>query len=189
MGMKWLVKLTTLAAAILFTAVVSSSQQVRYNFLPDIDFAKYKSYRWTEVKGDDYSNSVLGGQVKQAIESELARKGLTKVAGGDSDLVVAFQLAMSEERKWKPAGEDDAYWGWGGWGGWGGSSDTKSATIAKGTLNLDIYDSAMKKQVWRGEVTKIVRKENDPKKIEKNVKLSVAKLMHNYPPLALKKGP
>ena len=56
-------------------------------------------------------------------------------------------------------------------------------------MNLDIYDSALKKQVWRGEVAKVVKRDNDPKKIERNVRLSVAKLLHNYPPLALKKGP
>ena len=187
--MKFLIKSLAVASVILLGVVASPAQQVRYNFLPDIDFTKYKSYRWGEVKGDD-SASELGGRIKTAIESELARKGLTKVEAKESDLVVAFQLAVTDEKHWQSyQPPEESYWGWGGWGGWGSSSETKSTTIAKGTLNLDIYDSALKKQVWRGEVAKVVKRDNDPKKIERNVRLSVAKLLHNYPPLALKKGP
>ena len=75
-------------------------------------------------------------------------------------------------------------WGWGGWGGWGGMETTTvtSSTINVGTLNIDIYDVATKKQVWRGEATKTLKNEKKPEKRQRNLDKAMAKLMKNYPP-------
>ncbi|HKP69042.1 MAG TPA: DUF4136 domain-containing protein, partial [Pyrinomonadaceae bacterium] len=76
------------------------------------------------------------------------------------------------------------YWGWGGWGGWGGMSTTTatSSTINIGTLNLDFYDVATKKQVWRGAATKTLGNPKSPEKLRKNLDKAMAKLLKNYPP-------
>jgi hypothetical protein len=59
-----------------------------------------------------------------------------------------------------------------------------SETIHVGTLNLDFYDVATKKQVWRGEASKTLKMEKKPEKVQKNLNKAMAKLLKNYPPPA-----
>ena len=168
-------------------AVEYRGQSVRYNFLPGQDFSKYKTYNWVEVPNVEYPDEILDAQIKRAIDGQLSAKGFGKVEGNNADLRVAYQLAISEEKQWKSYSSGDEYWGWGGWGGWGGRSTTlTSSTIRVGTLNLDFYDVALKKQVWRGEATKTLTKPNNPATLQRNLDRAMAKLLKNFPPLVLK---
>ena len=119
----------------------------------------------------------------RSIDSQMASKGLTKT-DSNPDVVLAYQVAINQERQWNAYGTGGGYWGWGGWGGWGGMQTTTatSTTIRIGTLNLDIYDVATKKQVWRGEATKTLGNPKSAEKIQKNIDKAMAKLLKNYPP-------
>jgi hypothetical protein len=59
-----------------------------------------------------------------------------------------------------------------------------TSTINIGTINLDLYDVATKKQLWRGEATKTLGSGKDPRKVEKNLNKAMAKLLKKYPPPA-----
>jgi hypothetical protein len=59
-----------------------------------------------------------------------------------------------------------------------------TSTINIGTINLDLYDVATKKQIWRGEATKTLGSGKDPRKVEKNLNKAMAKLLKKYPPPA-----
>ena len=63
-----------------------------------------------------------------------------------------------------------------------GSTSTYSKTITTGSINVDIYDVLTKKQIWRGEVTKTIKAQKDPAKLQKNLDKAMAKLMKNFPP-------
>jgi hypothetical protein len=148
------------------------------------DFSKYKTYKWVQVPGAQYPNQILDGQIKQAIDAQLAMKGLTRTESDSPDLYAVYQVAVNQEKEWNAFSTGGNYWGWGGWGGWGGMGTTTvtSSTINVGTLNLDIYDVATKKQVWRGEATKTLKQQKDPQKLKKNLDKAMAKLLKNYPP-------
>ena len=65
---------------------VTYAQDVRTNYMPGTDFSKYHTYAWVdEVQGvpavGGHPDQILDAQVKQAIDSQMAGKGLTKVAG------------------------------------------------------------------------------------------------------------
>jgi Domain of unknown function (DUF4136) len=62
------------------------------------------------------------------------------------------------------------------------STTATSSTINVGNLDLDIYDVALKKQVWRGEATKTLNPSKDPQKNQKRLEKAMAKLLKNYPP-------
>ena len=62
------------------------------------------------------------------------------------------------------------------------TTTTTSSTINIGTLNLDVYDVATKKQVWRGEATKTLGNPKSPEKLQRNIDKAMEKLMKNYPP-------
>ena len=169
---------------LLFCSAFALAQDVRYNFLPGTDFAKYKTYKWARVPNAEYPNQILDTQIMQAIDAQLALKGLTRTEADNPDLVVAYQVAVNQEKQWNSYSTGGDMWGWGRWGGWGGmqTTTTTSQTINVGTLTLDIYDAAKKEQVWRGQATKTLGSGKDPKKVQKNLNKAMAKLLKNYPP-------
>jgi hypothetical protein len=168
----------------------AAAQDVRYNYLPGTNFSKYLTYKWVQVPGVQYPNELVGNQIKQAIDAQLSLKGLRRIEGDNPDLYVTYQAAVNQEKQWNAYSTGGNYWGWGGWGGWGGMETTTvtSSTINVGSLNVDIYDVATKKHVWRGEATKTLKNEKKPEKRQRNLDKAMAKLMKNYPPPPPKKN-
>ena len=171
----------------LFWSVAISAQDIRYNFLPGTDFAKYKTYKWARVPNVQYPDQILDTQITQAIDAQLAGKGLTKSTGDEADLVVTYQVAVNQEKQWNSFSTGDGSWGYGRWGGWGGyggmsTTTTTSETIRIGTLDVDIYDAAAKNQIWKGQATKTLGSGKDPAKVNKNINKAMEKLFKKYPP-------
>ena len=93
------------------------AQDVRYNFAQSEDFAKYKTYKWVDLKGVDHANELTEKQIKQSIETNLATKGLQKVDSDTADLYIDIQTAVSTEKQFTSY---NTGWGYGpGWGGGG----------------------------------------------------------------------
>src|SRR5215813_13131660 len=166
----------------------AADQDIKFNFKPGTDFSKYKTYKWVRVPKAEYPNQILDGQIIQAIDTQLAAKGLSKTESDNSDLVVTYQAAVNQEKEWNSYSTGDAGWGYGRWGGWGGygggmsTTHTTSSTINIGTLNVDIYDVAQKEQIWRGSATKTLGSGKDPAKVNKNLNKAMEKLFKKYPP-------
>jgi hypothetical protein len=157
--------------------------------LAGTDFSKYKTYRWVKLENVQYPAQLVDEQIVRAIDAQLSARGLSRVESGNSDLLVVYQAAINQERQWNAYSTGDGYWGYGGWGGWGGyggmattTTTATSSTINIGTLNLDFYDVALKKQVWRGEATKTLDPPKDPNKLQKRIDKGIAKLLKNFPP-------
>jgi uncharacterized protein DUF4136 len=172
-----------LTCALFVWSATAAAQDIRYNFSRGTDFSKYKTYKWVQIPNAQYPNSIIDEQIKRAIDTQLASKGLT-LSEENPDLYVTYQVAINQEKQWNAYSTGGSYWGWGGWGGWGGmqTTTTTSTTINIGTLNCDIYDVATKKQIWRGEASKTLGSGKDPKKVEKNINKAMAKLFKKYPP-------
>jgi hypothetical protein len=180
-------QLVAVGAVLLFCSSWAAAQDIRYNFLPGTDFTKYKTYKWVRVPNAQYPNQILDKQIMDSIDRQLAMKGLSKTEGDNADLIVAYQVAVNQEKQWNSYSTGGDMWGYGRWGGWGGyggmqTTTTTSKTINIGTLNLDIYDTAKKEQIWRGEATKTLGSGKDPKKVQKNLDKAMAKLLKKYPP-------
>ena len=180
----------TLSALLLWCAS-ASAQDVKYNFLPGTDFAKYRTYKWVRVPKAEYPNQILDAQIMQAIDAQLGLKGLTKTEGDSPDLYVVYQAAVNQEKQWNSYSTDmGGGWGYGRWGGWGGygggmsTTTTTSSTINIGTINVDLYDVATKNQIWRGAASKTLGSGKDPAKVNKNLNKAMAKLFKKYPPRA-----
>jgi len=176
-------RVVCLAALLVAVAATASAQNIKYNYLRGTDFSKYKTYKWVKISNVQYPNSILDDQIMQAIDSQLALKGLSKTED-NPDLYAIYQVAVNQEIQWNSYNTGGNYWGWGGWGGWGGMSTTTttSKTINIGTLNCDLYDVSIKKQVWRGEASKTLGSGKDPEKVHKNINKAMAKLFKKYPP-------
>jgi Domain of unknown function (DUF4136) len=180
-------RIVVVGCALLLCGARAAAQDVRYNYLPGTNFSKYLTYKWVQVPGVQYPNQIVDNQIKQAIDAQLSLKGLRRVEGDNADLYVVYQAAINQEKQWNAYSTGGGGWGYGGWGGWGGmggmeTTTVTSSTINVGSLNVDLYDVATKKQVWRGEATKTLKNEKKPEKRQRNLDKAMAKLMKNFPP-------
>ena len=162
------------------------AQDVRYNFDKNTDFAKFKTYKWVAVKQTPQVDQLKDKQIKESVDAELAKKGLTKVDADTADLYVAYQAAIGSEKQFTSYNTGWDYgpgWYRGGWyGGGGGMTTGQTSTIYTGQLAVDMYDSKNHDLVWRGVVSKTLDPEAKPDKQQKNLNKAVAKLLKNFPP-------
>lgn len=168
-------------------SVCGFAQDVRYNFDKGTDFTQYRTFKWVQIKDVPQLNQLVDQQLKSAIETGLAAKGLTKATGEDANLWIAYQFTLAQEKEFSSYSSDFGYGpGWGrGWygGGMGGTMTTgETSTIHIGEIALDMYDPAMKQIVWRGTATKTIDAKAKPEKRQKNLAKGVAKLLKNFPP-------
>jgi hypothetical protein len=151
-----------------------SAQDVRYNFMPGPDFSKFHTYKWVDIEGGMHPNQIVDAEIKQAVDSQLASKGMTKTEHDKAGLYVGYQTAVNQEKQWNA-------WGTGrGFGG--GMGSATSSTISIGTLVLDMYDPATKQLVWTGRAEKTLDPSSNQEKNTKTLNKAMAKLLKNYPP-------
>jgi hypothetical protein len=176
-----------LSTLILFLAISCAfGQDVRYNFDKDTNFSKFKTYKWVILKDAPTANDLVTKQLKDAVDAELATKGLTKIDDDTANLFIGYQAGVGQEKQFTSFSSDWGYgggWYRGGWYGPGGGTTTGStSTIYVGQLVLDMYDSANRDLVWRGVASKTLDSKAKPDKQQKNLAKAVKKLLKNYPP-------
>ncbi len=190
---KWMARVGPVVVLALLACSVTQAQDVKYNYRQGTDFSKFHTYKWADaVDGapaiGGHLDQILDSEIKQSIDSQLAAKGLTKVDSGKADLLVGYQIALTQEKQWNASGSG---WGggpgWGGWGPWGMESQSgtaTSSTINIGTLVLGIYDAAAKQLVWMGAASKTVNPGKNQEKNRKNLDKATQKLLKDFPPNA-----
>ena len=136
------------------------AQETRANHMPGMDFSKFHTYKWITIEGGEPPSQIIDAQIKQAVDSQLAAKGLTKTDAAAADLYIGYQVAVDQERQW------NAYGG----RGWrfGGMETATSSTMDIGTLVLDMYDQAGKQLVWSGKATKTIATGKNQEKTRRN---------------------
>jgi hypothetical protein len=176
-----------LAGAFALVGTAVHAQDVGYNYMPGTDFTKFKTYRWVKIDGQNYPDDITNAQITQAIDAQLAAKGLTKTDAETADVYVGYRVALDQEKQLN-AYTTGGYggWGWGGgyrgYGYGGGMTTATTSTITVGTLSLDMYNPAAKQLVWRGTASKTVDAKAKPEKRTKNLNKAMAKMFKNYPP-------
>ena len=168
-----------LAAVLALGAGSVLAQDIKTNYVPGTDFSKYKTYKWVEIEGAQKPDDIVDGQIKAAVDAALAGKGMTKVTGDTADMFVGYQIAINQERQWNAYGGGGLRWG-------GGMGTATSSTINIGTLVLDMYDSAAKSLVWKGDATKTLNPSDNPEKNQERLNKAMAKLLKDFPPKAKK---
>lgn len=163
-----------IAVAVTLTASVALAQDVKYNFMPGTDFSKYHTYKWVNIEGGAHPNQIMDQEIKQAVDSQLAGKGLTKTDGDKADLYVGYQTALNQEKQW------NAYGMGGRWGG--GMASATQSTISVGSFVLDMYDPTTKQLVWTGTASKTLDPSSNQEKNLERLNKAMAKLLKNYPP-------
>src|SRR5580704_18793142 len=182
----WIAKFGPALVLAVVACSVTFAQDVRTNYMPGTDFSKFHTYAWVnDVQGvaavGGRPDQILDAQVKQAIDSQMAAKGFTKVEdGGKTDLLLGYQLAIDQEKQINGFGDN-----LGGWGPWGGGLGTFSASTSSnytGTFVVGMYDPAAKKLVWIGAAQHAIEPSKKQEKNQQRLNKGAQKLLKDFPP-------
>ena len=179
--------LAVMLGAMLVGANDAAAQKVATNYDTKVDFTQYKTYKWVDITGAKYPNQLMDMQIRQAIDSVLATKGMTKADGNDANVYVAYQISVQQSTQYNTFGTGPGMaggWGWGGMGG--GMSTTTPQTINTGTLVVDLYDPALKQLIWQSTASKQMNPSSNAEKNQANLQKAVDKMFKNFPPGAKK---
>jgi opacity protein-like surface antigen len=152
-------------------ASFAAAQDVSYNAMPGTDFSKFKTYKWVVITGAQHPDQIVDAQIKDAFDTQLATKKLTKVTADTADLYVGYQVAITQQRQWS---------GFGGGFRFGGMGQVSSSNIDTGTLVFDVYDQAGKQLIWSGTASNTIDSNPNPKSREKNIDKAVEKMLKNF---------
>jgi hypothetical protein len=162
-------------------SVSMAAQKITVDHDKNTDFSQFKTYAWK--KGTPAANPLNDERIVQAIEKQLASKGLLKLENTSmADLAVAYHAAVELETQLNTT--DMGGWGWGPYYG-GGTAITTVDKIPIGTLIVDMGDVKNKKLIWRGTASDTVS--DKPEKLEKKINEVTTKLFKKYPPEVKKK--
>jgi hypothetical protein len=184
-------KLALFALALVLASSSSAlAQDVRYNFDKEANFAAFKTYKWVELKDANKLSDLVEKQIRDAVDLELAKKGLQRSEAETADLYIGHQAAVTQEKEFTSYntgwGMGPGWYGGGWYGGGGGMTTGQTSTILIGQLALDMYSSKPGSLVWRGLASKTLDPKAKPEKQQKNLAKAVAKMLKNYPPVAKK---
>ena len=172
-------KLTNLTV-ILCLGVGAYAQNVQFDYDRSANFTAYKTYQWVDYKPVQIGDELLDRDIKRAVDGQLAGKGMRRVET-DGDLLVGYQVGISQEKQYDGFGFGPRLWGS------LGSAQVTTSTIDVGKLVIGLFDPATKQLVWRGAASKTLDLNKDPDKNYRALEKAMAKLFRDYPPGAGRK--
>jgi hypothetical protein len=159
-----------LSTALLFAAAACSGITANSNIAPGTNLAQYRTYSWhSGVSGQ--AQSIGEQEVRSALQSQLAEKGLQLATNTPPDFLVAYHSKKEQKTEVYPGGY--GYWGY----GWGGFPDVE--TYTQGTLIVDFIDPKTNKVFWRGTASRVLDHPDNPDTAK--IDAAVAKLVQQYP--------
>lgn len=154
-------RFTLLLVALLLVRVAAApAQKVNSHFDPGTDFSKYKTYKWVDIQRADTTHQPIEKQIIEALDAELAKKGLTKSGSDAADLSVAYEATFNKEYPHDKA-----------------SGDTPSTS----KVTVEMHDSAHKAPVWSGTVSEVHFMRLSPDQRQVEITKAIEKLLKNYP--------
>jgi hypothetical protein len=162
-------------ALVALSSTTAVAQEVTYDFDKSADFSRLHSYTW--VRGTPVADDFNHKRIVEAIDKQLAVKGLSKAQGSaDVDALVAYHAAFSRNLEINGSG-------WGGYRfGPARSGSARVEEIVVGTLVVDVIDAKTGTILWRGIASKELDVNASPEKRDKNINKAAEKLFKNYPP-------
>jgi len=167
-------KIKTLVAAMLVLGVVApvwaGKTRTRARSQPGFDFADYPTYAW--AKGTPAVYPGVEAIIATAVESELAKRGLTKAEGADAALLVSTYTFAQ--------GEMDVV-GRSFWGAYWGVMTVNISEFKKGVLYIKIVQRGSEEPIWQGLAGKAVN--GKPEKVIAKLPAIVASVFETRPEL------
>jgi Domain of unknown function (DUF4136) len=84
-------------ALLLMLACTAVAPDVVYNFDEAADFSRFRTYKWVSMRDAPSIDDLRDKQIKDAVDVELARKGLNKTDAENADLYLGYQLGTETQ--------------------------------------------------------------------------------------------
>lgn len=191
-----LVVLTALLATLVVgTTVTGQKLKIDTEQAKDADFSAIKTYAWLppapiiqNVAPDVPSNptltqEALGPPIVEAVDRQLARRGLIRVEQKDAaDVLVAYFAAMTVGVNSSYLGEHYGYiTGWGSPIPAGLAPSTSVSYHEQGTVVVDIVHRASNRAIWRGKVVTRVHQERTLKERIERINEGAERMFERFP--------
>ena len=171
-----------LLAVVFAGPAVTRAQKVTVDYDKSINFSNYKTFAWSEGKGEA-RNPIVGQMIKDAVERELNARGLSRVES-NPDLRFSFMAASGMNLQVKQPG-------WNTEAGLilnsGVYANGVMWDVSTGTLMLDAFDNKTDQMVWRGFAKDTLPRAPsadaaaDAKSVEKQVNKAISKMFQKFP--------
>lgn len=174
--------MAALLTAIVFTGC--STLQVGHDFDHSASLSGYHSYNFMERERHGTSNPLVVQRARDAIETELKRKGFVPVAAEQADFAVDFTIGARDRteieslpatyvayRWWDIQGWWEPYWG----------SQLDVRQYKEGTLSIDVFDARTHRPVWHGWAKKELTR-SDLEHSEAPIRAAVSAVLQAFPP-------
>jgi hypothetical protein len=148
--------------------------KVDFDYDKDVDFSKFKTFRWKEGASDAPTDEART-RIVWYVERELEKKGLKKSTDETADLLVRY-YARAEASLKGTASQGESYLP-GGTGSLATSVDFSKVTAA--SLLVELQRASDEKPVWRAASG---YKSLDKKRIDAETAEAVRRLLAKYPP-------
>ncbi len=160
---------------LIFGLIGCYSVSIKTDYDREVDFAKYKTYKWmpaSQKKSRNVvpKNSLLDRRIRRAVERELSARGYELAKSGKTDAVLAYHVGV--QRKVDVSTVGYGYWRW-------PRRRIRTHHYREGTLLIDIVDPELKQLVWRGAAIGVI---GNMEASEKKINEVVLKIFEKYPP-------
>jgi hypothetical protein len=146
----------------------AGAAEIKVNYDWQADFTRYKTWRWR--KGTPAPDPIEDKQLRDAIESRLAARGLSRV-DSHGDLDVVYHVAAETKVGVQKVGYKQPFFE---------GQATRIRLLSSGTLALDMIDASSGKVVWRGEAQDATTPTSSA--IERMIDEGIAQLLQDFPP-------
>ena len=183
----------TIIALLVMGVAVSAGVKTRASFDKEYDFTKPKTFGWhpdgagevkmLELSGDDPVKLLerFDPVFKDAIATELTRRGLVLATDGKPDIVVHYYVLIGPNSESQFRGQFV-----GAVPPWGlpdfAMTTTSFKVFEQGTVVLDLMDATRKEIVWRGVAEAQINREKSPAERDKRIRDGIAELLKKFPP-------
>lgn len=167
----------TLACLVALTLAggIAQAQSITYDVDKAARFSSYRTYAW--VPGVTQVDELNDKRIVEAVDAQLAAKGLVRATGGARpDVLVAYHVAFDKDVRVSGFSS-----GWGPYRFAGSSGTAYVDKLLVGTLAIDVMDGQTNAIVWRGRATKEIDPQADPQKRTRNINKAAERLLKTYP--------
>jgi hypothetical protein len=170
------------AGAVLLGLEACSGLAVKTDVNPNMSVANCHSYAFADehmANADHQSafgNPLNGQRLREAIEANMAAKGIQKVDDRKSaECVVGYAMGTRQVF-------EDYYggWAWGGGWGWGGGFYDAPSVQDETRVSVDLFDAKSRVPIWHASVSQSVSELSGPHAVER-INAAAAAIFSKFP--------
>ena len=154
---------------------------VQYDYDPDVDFTRYKTFSWMPMSTQDsgarenLSGPFIEKRIRKSLAEGLTTSGLRYVRKG-ADVLVAYQLRYERKSEVRVGGYGAGYIH----APYPYAVDVRK--YREGTLIVDLVDPETKELIWRGWSVSDLHRAVDPQQEQEKIAWAVRTILEHYPP-------